>query len=54
LPRSGTIQVDGQEILEARWFSARELPEVPPPISISRRLIDGWVQDVTSADETPG
>jgi NAD+ diphosphatase len=44
----GDIRVDGQEILEARWFSARELPQVPPPISISRRLIDGWVKDVTS------
>jgi NAD+ diphosphatase len=42
----GEIRVDGKEILEARWFRADALPPVPPPISIARRLIDAWVDDV--------
>jgi NADH pyrophosphatase NudC (nudix superfamily) len=28
------------EIEEARWFEPDALPKLPPPISISRRLID--------------
>jgi NAD+ diphosphatase len=37
---SGEIRPDGVEIEEARWFDPGELPKLPPPISISRRLID--------------
>ena len=36
----GKIQPDGVEIEEAHWFDAEQLPKLPPPISISRRLID--------------
>lgn len=44
---SGDIRVDGVEISDARWFSADELPRVPPPLSIARQLIDAWVRDVS-------
>ena len=45
-----TIDVDGEEIVEARWFSREELLaacesgeiRLPPSISISRRLIERW------------
>ncbi len=40
---SGEIRVDGEEIVDAKWFKADELPEIPPPLSIARRLIDDWV-----------
>jgi len=40
----GEIQVDGVEIAEAAWFSPDDLPQIPPPISISRRLIDDWLR----------
>jgi NAD+ diphosphatase len=40
---SGEIQIDGEEIVDARWFKADNLPEIPPPLSIARRLIDDWV-----------
>lgn len=40
---SGEIKVDETEILEARWFSPDALPEVPGRWSISRRLIDWFV-----------
>jgi NAD+ diphosphatase len=44
------IQVDGEEIVEARWFSREELARacsdgsvrLPPSISIARRLIERW------------
>ncbi len=42
----GEIEVDGVEIAEADFFAADELPPVPPKISIARRLIDAWLEDV--------
>ncbi|GAA0784788.1 NAD(+) diphosphatase [Marinobacterium sediminicola] len=36
----GELVPDGEEILEAGWFSRDDLPDLPPPFSISRRLID--------------
>ncbi|MEO8182185.1 MAG: NAD(+) diphosphatase [Deltaproteobacteria bacterium] len=44
----GDIVVDGQEILDARWFAADALPEVPPKLSIARQLIDAWLVEVMS------
>ncbi|MBW1733578.1 MAG: NAD(+) diphosphatase [Deltaproteobacteria bacterium] len=41
---SGEIKTDRSEIVEARWFSAGELPSIPPKISIARRLID-WFSE---------
>jgi NAD+ diphosphatase len=45
----GEVRVDGQEILEARWFAPSSLPQVPPPLSIARKLIDAWVAEATAA-----
>lgn len=44
------VRVDGQEITEARWFTREQLREavadgslsLSPPLSIARRLIEGW------------
>jgi len=36
---SGEIRPDGVEIEEARFFDVEQLPNLPPSISISRRLI---------------
>lgn len=36
----GEVRPDGVEIEEVRWFEPDRLPKLPPPISISRRLID--------------
>ena len=46
---SGEIQVDGEEIKEARFFRATDLPMIPPRLSIARRLIDAWVIEITGA-----
>lgn len=48
---AGEIAIDGEEIAEARWFDANELPLVPPTVSIARRLIDAWVSDVADVSE---
>ena len=42
--KSGEIVVDGEEIVDADWFSASRLPEsLPDGISISRRIIDDFL-----------
>jgi NAD+ diphosphatase len=40
---AGEITCDGLEIAAANWFAPDQLPQVPGPISIARRLIDDWV-----------
>ncbi|MGH8867026.1 MAG: NAD(+) diphosphatase, partial [Actinomycetes bacterium] len=47
------VRVDGEEIVEARWLTRAQLCEdfrtgelrLPPPVSIARRLIEGWYGD---------
>jgi NAD+ diphosphatase len=51
--KAGEIQADGVEIVDAKWFRADALPLIPPPISISRRLIDAWTTDVLRATPAP-
>lgn len=41
---SGDIVVDGLELDDAGWYGPEELPDIPPPLSISRRLIDDFVR----------
>jgi len=36
----GEIYVDNEEIVEAHWFDAQSLPNIPPKGTISRHLID--------------
>ncbi len=37
---SGEIEIDASEIVHADWFSADDLPPIPPRLSIARHLID--------------
>lgn len=40
---SGEIDIDKDELVEARWFDKDKLPEdLPPKISISRKMIDSF------------
>jgi NAD+ diphosphatase len=39
----GEIEVDGEEISHAEWFDAKSLPEVPKSGSISRELIEWFI-----------
>lgn len=42
---SGEIRIDEAELSDARWFHWNSLPELPPPLSLSRQLIDRWVSE---------
>ena len=44
---SGEPTPDGREITDVRWFEPASLPDLPPSISISRRLIDNWLARAT-------
>ncbi|HET7633233.1 MAG TPA: NAD(+) diphosphatase [Burkholderiales bacterium] len=44
----GEIRPDGLEIEAAQWFDADHLPQLPPRISISRRLIDTVAAELRS------
>lgn len=48
----GEIVCEEAEIAEASWFAANDLPAIPPPISIARRLIDDWVRRVDGSDHS--
>jgi NAD+ diphosphatase len=39
---SGAIVVDADELEGAEWYNYRELPPLPPPLSLSRQMIDAW------------
>jgi NAD+ diphosphatase len=40
----GEISIDQAEITDAKWFSADDLPNIPPKASIARSLIDWFVE----------
>ena len=40
---SGDIVIDHDEIEDARWFTATDLPQLPHPMSIARALIEDFV-----------
>jgi NAD+ diphosphatase len=41
----GELRVDGEEILDAQFFDADQLPQLPPPLSIARQLINSWLAE---------
>ena len=41
---AGEIQVDPEEIVDAHWYAADALPDIPDSITMARRLIDWFVQ----------
>ena len=40
----GEIIADGMEIEEAGWYKAKNLPPLPPPVSIANRLINWFIE----------
>jgi len=49
----GVPASDGVEIVDARWFEPSDLPSLPPPASIARRLIDAWLARQGGAPSEP-
>lgn len=41
----GDIKIDPNELEEARWFHRDELPLLPPPSTLSRKLIDSFLKN---------
>lgn len=41
---SGDIRLDEEELDHAAWFDVNSLPSLPPPLSLSRQMIDAWKQ----------
>src|SRR5437660_1795230 len=39
---AGTIEIDAEELEGADWHDYRRLPPLPPPLSLSRQMIDAW------------
>ena len=39
---SGAIEIDAEELAGADWYDYRDLPPLPPPLSLSRQMIDAW------------
>ena len=42
---SGDITLEEEEIADAQWFAASDLPQLPPKISIARKLIDAFISE---------
>ncbi len=40
----GEIKPEESELADARWFAADELPGIPPPFTIARKLIDWFLK----------
>jgi NAD+ diphosphatase len=47
---SGTIQPDGDEIEDAKWFTKDDLPQLPGQGSLSRYLIGRWLDGTLRED----
>lgn len=45
---SRRIRIDGVEIADAAWFTPRSLPQLPPAYSISRALIETYLDGIRS------
>jgi NAD+ diphosphatase len=44
---SGEPRPDGNEIVEAGWFGRHDLPAMPPPLSVARKLVRAFFHDDT-------
>jgi NAD+ diphosphatase len=40
----GDLRVDKEELEDAQFFHYKNLPMLPPPISVARKLIDAWLE----------
>lgn len=50
---SGEFKLEEAEIADASWFTADNLPKIPPRMSIARRLIDDFLERYGSVRHQP-
>jgi NAD+ diphosphatase len=48
----GEIRLNASELTDAGWFAANDLPELPSPLSIARRLIE-WFRETHLPPTSP-
>jgi NAD+ diphosphatase len=48
--KSGEIRIDPEEIADAQWFTRDAMPQIPPPMSIARRLINSYLTPAPAND----
>ena len=41
----GDLRLEEREVADAGWFTPERFPQIPPPLSIARRLIDAFVAE---------
>ena len=49
---SGELRLQRSELAGGGWFRRDELPNIPGPVSLARRLIDAWLKTTDCTDET--
>jgi NAD+ diphosphatase len=49
----GEIVVDGSEIREADWYTPDNLPQIPGPMTVARRLIDWFCETAGTSSPRP-
>jgi NAD+ diphosphatase len=49
----GDIRLEEEEIAAADWYTPDNMPLIPPPISIARRLIDWYVASANASQDKP-
>ena len=49
---SGELVLQEDEIADAGWFTADDLPMVPPSMSIAGRMIEAWVARAAMTDRS--
>jgi NAD+ diphosphatase len=49
---SGEVENDHEELDDARWFTASEMPTLPGELSLSRQMIEAWVAERKARDHT--
>lgn len=45
---AGEVEIDSDELDDARWFQAADLPALPGHLSLSRQMIDAWATETTA------
>jgi NAD+ diphosphatase len=45
----GDIVLEPEEIVDAAWFHKHHLPQIPPRLSIARKLIDWFVESIPAS-----
>lgn len=50
---SGEIRIDDDEITDAGWYTADNLPGLPLKASVARKLIDSWLDKVSNSQSRP-